>query len=70
MAFNFRYAFVSETLPKDLSGLLVERVNLPGVFRVVLDGSNVAVESVASFILRTARYGGCDEDLVAPDNWT
>src|SRR5262245_4845066 len=67
MAFNFRNAFVRDALPEYRAFLLVDRVDLPCVLRIVLDGSDVAKESVASLVLHAVNRRG-DENLVAPNN--
>ena len=51
MSLDLGYPFISNSFPKNFSGLLVECVDLPGMFRVIFNRSNIAVESVASLIL-------------------
>src|ERR1043165_4700284 len=69
MALHFRNAFVRDAFPKDRAFVLVDRVDLPGVFGIVLDRRRVAEEAEASFILLAVDRSG-DENLVAPDNGT
>ena len=68
MTLDLRHSFGGDSLPENFAGAFIERVNLPGVFRIVFDGSNIAVESETRFVFRGAGHGGGDENLVAPND--
>src|SRR5215510_9106394 len=68
MAFDFGHAFGGRALPQNLSGLLVEAIDLPGMLRQILVRIDVAVKAVPEFALRRAADGSDDEKFIVPDN--
>src|SRR5262249_22335357 len=66
MAFDFRNTLVGHAFPENLSGGLIDRVDLPAMLGIVFDWSNVAEESVTRFVFTTANSGS-NENLVAPN---
>jgi hypothetical protein len=67
MPLHFGHAFESNLLPQDFPCRFIDRVNLPGMFRIVFDWSDVAVKSEPGLIFRAAGDGADDENLVAPN---
>src|SRR6266550_73673 len=68
MPLNFWQPFVGALFPEDLSCLFVEGIDLPDMFRIILYGGHVTIQSVARLVLSAAGNGSSYEDFVTPDD--
>src|SRR5687768_11401336 len=66
MTLNFRQTFISDAFPENLAGLLVQRIDLPGVLWIVLHRGNIAVKTVTGFVFGAAGDRCADENCVSP----
>src|SRR5437870_5717975 len=66
MPLGLGYAFIGGAVPQYFAGLLIERQDLPLMRRAIVDRVGIAIESGAKALFRIARYGGGDEDAIAP----
>src|SRR5215510_12832234 len=69
VAFDFWNPGVGDLLPEYLARLLVQAVNHPLVTGVILDRSNVAVQTHPELGVFLSANGGCDKELVSPYDW-
>src|SRR5262249_7446613 len=65
---DLRHALVGGPRPEDLARVAVQAEDLPGVFRLVVDGIDGAVVADLDLRVLVAADGRGDEDAVAPDD--
>src|SRR4030095_13068119 len=66
----FGHTVISSSLPENLSRLFVECIDLPGVSRIILNWSNVAVKPITCLILSGRSDCSGNENLVPPNYGT
>jgi hypothetical protein len=66
VAFGLRQAFERDAIPDDFARRLVYRHDVPRVLRFILDGFDIAVESVTRGGLGLCADGGGHIDAIAP----
>ena len=69
VALAFGHAFVRGLFPEHAAIALVETPDLEGMFAVVVDGFDVAVEADLQIFVAALAHGGGDEDAIAPNDW-
>src|SRR4030095_3455210 len=70
MTLDLGHTFEGDALPQNLAAVLIKRVNLPGVFGIVLHRSHVTVKAVARFVFSAAGNSGGNEYFVSPNHRT
>ena len=70
MPLDFGWTVVCDSLPQNLASQFVERVDLPGVSRIIFNGSHISVQAIACLILGAAGHCRADEDLITPNHRT
>src|SRR4029078_10773126 len=69
MSFYFWYPFIRYAFPKYVAGEFIQRIDLPDMFWIIFDWSNIAVKAVARFVFRAGSDRGGHKNFVAPNNW-